>query len=129
MSKPPRVPLNSLITGEVAPRPAAPAPVQAATPEPLPAPRPQVEPAAAAERTVVRHLEPVRSRKAEAGQGTLRSRAKQLSLYLEVPVYDQLRDIAHSERCKMHQLVIEGIDLLLKKRGAPSIKELMKRAG
>ena len=65
----------------------------------------------------------------QPGQGTLRERTKQLSLYLEEPVYDALREIAHVERSKMHQLVVEGIDLLLKKRGAPSITELLKRAG
>lgn len=126
MSKPPRVPLNSLITGQVVP-PAAVEPVPTA-PEPTPEPV-QVEPAAE-QKAVVRRLAAVPSRKAEsAGQGTLRSRSKQLSLYLEQPVYDQLRDIAHSERTKMHQLVIEAIDLLFKNRGEPSIKELMKKAG
>jgi hypothetical protein len=40
-----------------------------------------------------------------------------------------LRDIAHDERTKLHPLILEGIDLLLKKRGAPSIKELTKKAG
>jgi hypothetical protein len=64
-----------------------------------------------------------------AGQGTLRDRSKQLSLYLEEPVYDALREIAHVERSKMHQLIVEGIDLLLKKKGSPSISELLKKAG
>jgi predicted DNA-binding ribbon-helix-helix protein len=50
-----------------------------------------------------------------------------LSLYLELPVYDQLREIAHVERTKMHQLVVEGIDLLFRKRGQPPIRELMKK--
>lgn len=64
-----------------------------------------------------------------AGKGRLRDRSKQLSLYLEEPVYDQIREIAHAERKKMHQLIVEGIDLLLKKKGSPSISELLKKAG
>ncbi|KAA0069959.1 hypothetical protein [Tardiphaga sp. P9-11] len=63
------------------------------------------------------------------GEGTIRERARQLSLYLEEPVYDQIREIAHVERVKMHQLILEGVDLLLKKRGAPSIRELMDMTG
>ncbi|MGP0092313.1 MAG: hypothetical protein ACLPKB_20485 [Xanthobacteraceae bacterium] len=64
-----------------------------------------------------------------AGQGTLKERTRQCSLYLELPVYEQLREIAFHERVHMHELFIEGIDLLLRKRGAPPIKELMKKAG
>ena len=60
---------------------------------------------------------------------TLKERAHQLSVYLEAPVYDRLRDIAHEERTKLHPLILEAIDLLLKKRGAPSIRELIRKAG
>lgn len=59
------------------------------------------------------------------GRGTLKQRTRQQSLYLEVPVYDVLREIAHGERCSMHSLFLEGIDAVLKKRGSPSIKELL----
>ena len=48
---------------------------------------------------------------------------------VEPPVYDRLRDIAHEERVKMHALFLEAVDLLLKKRGAPSIRELTRKAG
>jgi hypothetical protein len=130
MSKQPRVSLSALIASEVAPRATAPDPVETTvetrTAVPPEAPPPVVVP------PEVPRPAPLLRRPVESKPGrgtTLRSRAKQLSLYLEIPVYDQLREIAHTERCKMHQLVIEGIDLLLKKRGAPSIKELMKRAG
>jgi predicted DNA-binding ribbon-helix-helix protein len=58
----------------------------------------------------------------------LRARTKQLSLYLEEPVYEELRNLAFSERVKMHQLIVEGVDLMLRKRGHPSIKDLMKKA-
>jgi hypothetical protein len=57
-------------------------------------------------------------------RGTLKERAKQLSVYLEPPVYDQLRDIAYTERTKIHQLMLEALDLLFQKRGALSIGQL-----
>jgi hypothetical protein len=66
---------------------------------------------------------------AQRRQGTLKQRAHQLSTYLEEPVYDTLRDIAHAERVKMHSLLLEGVDLVLKKRGLPSIAQLMSRHG
>ena len=57
-------------------------------------------------------------------RGTLKERAKQLSVYLEPPVHDQLRDIAYTERTKIHQLMLEALDLLFQKRGALSITQL-----
>lgn len=57
-------------------------------------------------------------------RGTLKERAKQLSVYLEPPVHDQLRDIAYTERTKIHQLMLEALDLLFKNRGALSIQQL-----
>jgi hypothetical protein len=59
-----------------------------------------------------------------AKQGTLKERAKQLSVYLEPPVYDQLRDLAYTERTKIHALMLEAVDLLFKNRGASSIRQL-----
>jgi hypothetical protein len=55
---------------------------------------------------------------------TLKERAKQLSVYLEPPVYDQVRDLAYSERTKIHTLMLEALDLLFKQRGALSIDQL-----
>ena len=69
----------------------------------------------------------VQQSQAAAAQRTLKERAKQLSVYLEPPVYDQLRDIAYTERTKIHPLMLEGLDLLFKQRGALPIKELEKR--
>jgi hypothetical protein len=43
-----------------------------------------------------------------SGRGTLKQRAKQMSVYLDPAVYDQLRDIAHTERTKMHPLILEN---------------------
>jgi hypothetical protein len=39
------------------------------------------------------------------------------SIYLPEAVYEALREIAFHERCKIHDLVIEGIGAALKKRG------------
>lgn len=62
-------------------------------------------------------------------QGTLKERARQLSVYLEPPVYDQLRDLAYTERTKMHALMLEAVDLLFKQRGASSIRQLTTPRG
>ena len=46
------------------------------------------------------------------------------SLYLRVPVYEALRKIAFEERLRIHDVVLEGIDLALRRRGYPSIEGL-----
>lgn len=58
---------------------------------------------------------------------TLKQRAKQMSVYLEPPVYDQLRELAFAERSKMHVLMLEALDLLFKQRGARSIEQIKER--
>ena len=121
MSKPHRVSLTDLIQNDVAPgvQAAASAPREVAAVEPPPAPAVSAPTPAA----------PTRSAPVRAPRGaTLRARTKQLSLYLEEPVYEELRNLAFSERVKMHQLIVEGVDLMLRKRGHPSIKDLMKKA-
>ena len=42
------------------------------------------------------------------------------SLYLPEPVYEALRKIAFEERLKIHDIVLEGIDAALRRRGYPS---------
>lgn len=134
MSKQPRLSLKDLIASDVATQVGQPAEGVEAASAPVAA-APVAEPAAA---PAVMHVAPapvvnLRTRKPAppkpVGKGTIRERARQLSLYLEDPIYDAIREIAHVERVKMHQLILEGVDLLLKKRGAPSIKELSKKAG
>jgi hypothetical protein len=122
MSKPPKTDFKALIAGQVAP-------AMMSEPEPPPPPEPAA-PAPSAPREVV-SIKPRRTASPQkpAGEGTLKQRAHQLSVYLEAPVYDALREIAHVERIKLHPLILEGIDLVLKKRGAPSIKELTKKVG
>jgi hypothetical protein len=46
------------------------------------------------------------------------------SLYLPEPVYEALRKIAFDERIKIHDLVLEGIDAALRRRGYPSAESL-----
>jgi hypothetical protein len=68
------------------------------------------------------------ARVAAGGRGTLKERSKQLSVYLDPAVYDQLRDIAYTERTKIHPLMLEALDLLFNNRGARSIRELEGRS-
>jgi hypothetical protein len=46
------------------------------------------------------------------------------SLYLPEPVYEALRKIAFEERLKIHDVVLEGIDLALRRHRYPSIDSL-----
>ena len=39
------------------------------------------------------------------------------SLYLPEAVHEALREAAFRERCKIHDIVLEGIELALRKRG------------
>lgn len=98
MSRQPKLSLASIVA-EAAPRPARPAGAEIVALD-----RPGAPPAKAA---------------------TLKQRARQMSVYLEPPVYDQLRDLAYSERAKMHALMLEALDLLFKQRGARSIEQVL----
>ena len=49
------------------------------------------------------------------------------SLYLPAPVYEALRQIAFDERAKIHDLVMQGIEAVLRKRGYPSVDDLKSR--
>jgi hypothetical protein len=125
MSKPPRTDFKSLIAGQFVP--ATVSEPEAEPSAPLPSPPETTNPPP----REVLALKPRRAAPVQkpVGEGTLKQRTHQLSVYLEPPVYEQLREIAHVERTKLHPLMLEAIDLLLKKRGAPSIKELTKKAG
>ena len=35
---------------------------------------------------------------------------KQQTVYLPIPVYEQIRRLAFEERCKMHDLLMEGLE-------------------
>lgn len=61
---------------------------------------------------------------ADATDAGNRPGIKQQTAYLKTPVYEQLRRLAFEERSKMHDYIIEGLDLVFRKRGLPGIKEL-----
>ncbi len=39
------------------------------------------------------------------------------SIYLPLAMHEALREIAFKERCKIHDVIVEGIGLALRKRG------------
>lgn len=47
--------------------------------------------------------------------------------YLPMPVHEQLRRLAFEERAKMHDYLMEGLDLVFARRGLPSINELKSK--
>jgi hypothetical protein len=53
---------------------------------------------------------------------------KQQTVYLPLPVYEQLRRLAFEERVKMHQLLMEGLDRVFRDRGLPPRGELARKA-
>ena len=46
------------------------------------------------------------------------------SVYLPEGMYEALRRAAFDERCKIHDLLLEGVGLALKKRGYPTIADM-----
>jgi hypothetical protein len=73
------------------------------------------------------------SARAAAETPEARSEIVRQTLYLPLPVFDQLRDLFFEEqrgqvkRRRMHDYFLEGIDLLFKDRGLKSIEELTGR--
>jgi hypothetical protein len=49
---------------------------------------------------------------AEGGPGIIHT-----SVYLPEALYEGLREVAFRERCKIHDIVLEGVELALRKRG------------
>jgi hypothetical protein len=49
------------------------------------------------------------------------------SVYLPAPVHEQLRRLAFEENNKMHDYLMEGLDLVFRARGLKSIDELIHR--
>jgi hypothetical protein len=50
-------------------------------------------------------------------EGTFRT----LTLRLPVPVHEQLRELAFTDRRSQHSLLMEGLNLLFERRGKPPI--------
>jgi hypothetical protein len=72
-------------------------------------------------------------RRSPAGQGSASAKPtgrwsrpdiKHTSVYLPEAAYEALRQVAFDERCKIHDLLMEGVELALKKRGYPTIAEM-----
>jgi hypothetical protein len=53
-----------------------------------------------------------------------RSDIKHTSVYLPEVAYEALRQVAFDERRKIHDLLIEGVELALKKRGYPTLADM-----
>jgi hypothetical protein len=53
-----------------------------------------------------------------------RADIKHTSVYLPEAAYEALRQVAFDERRKIHDLLIEGIELVLKKRGYPTLADM-----
>ena len=49
---------------------------------------------------------------------------KHTSVYLPEAAYEALPRVAFDERCKIHDLLIEGVELALKKRGYPALADM-----
>jgi hypothetical protein len=58
------------------------------------------------------------------GGASKRPNFKQHTAYLRIPVHEQLRKLAFEEDGKIHDYLIEGLDLVFAKRGLPSIRDL-----
>jgi hypothetical protein len=53
-----------------------------------------------------------------------RSDIKHTSVYLPEAAYEALRQVAFDEGCKIHDLLMEGVELALKKRGYPALGDM-----
>jgi hypothetical protein len=51
------------------------------------------------------------------------------SCYLPAAAYEALRKAAFDERRKIHDLLMEGVELVLKKRGYPSLADMKAKQG
>ena len=49
---------------------------------------------------------------------------KHTSVYLPEAAYEALRLVAFDERRKIHDLLMEGVELALRKRGYPALAEM-----
>ena len=73
-----------------------------------------------------RRRSPAREGSAPAKPAGLWSRPdiKHTSVYLPEAAYEALRQVAFDERRKIHDLLIEGVELALKKRGYPPLADM-----
>ena len=78
-----------------------------------------------APRPMVAEVVPLPDREA----ASQRPDVKQQTVYLPLPVYEQLRRLAFEERVKMHQLLMEGLDRVFRDRGLARLDELTRPRG
>jgi hypothetical protein len=57
-------------------------------------------------------------------RSSTRETTVQQTVYLPPAVHDQLRELAFSERVRMHALIMEGLDAVFRTRGLRSIADL-----
>ena len=50
------------------------------------------------------------------------------SVYLPEAAYEALRQVAFDERRKIHDLLMEGVELALKKHGYPALAEMKAKS-
>jgi hypothetical protein len=67
----------------------------------------------------VADMKPVAPRRSATKDATI-----QQTVYLPPAVHEQLRELAFSERVKMHSLIMEGLDAVFRTRGMKSIAAL-----
>jgi hypothetical protein len=75
----------------------------------------------------------VKRRRSPASRGSAPAKAtgrwarpdiKHTSVYLPEAAYEALRQVAFDERRKIHDLLMEGVELALKKRGYPALADI-----
>ena len=101
MSKPRRTVLSGIVTPLV--REAAPPPIASLSAD-------------------VVEMKPAARRRSATKDATV-----QQTVYLPPAVHEQLRELAFSERVKMHALIMEGLDAVFRARGMKSIAVLTEK--
>jgi hypothetical protein len=71
---------------------------------------------------------PVAETSSQARRRATKDATIQQTVYLPPAVHDQLRELAFSERVKMHALIMEGLDAVFRARGMKSIADLTGKA-
>jgi len=71
-----------------------------------------------------RSIRPTTARLGKPRSGQGRPGIVHSSLYLPEAVHEALRETAFEERRKIHDLILDGIEQALRKRGYPSISNL-----
>ena len=61
---------------------------------------------------------------ARMSKAAVRAVVRHYSLYLPAGVHEALREVAFHERLKIHDIIMQGIETALKKRGYASVDEL-----